>query len=416
MAPDVALPVALQGPYVPKQDVGAVSRQLSFPPALLPAPPAWMPPRPLSPVVCLPGIPLPSPSAGSLELRTRGPTRCPPPCPLHTGARRMLLTPSADGPARRTVAVRRSPARERTRSPFACGEAPPQIAPNSSPPMHGGAPPQEPPREHDEHDAVARLVEAARPRRHLSTERLDDHQLPALADVGLPPPERDHPPQRPDVSEVTARQCDTLILADSMSRDPQQTWGCESQDWLALPSAATPGLSTEYEQSIVTESRCKASADVLSGERLAGARDRCFPHVAVFRREVTAVELAQIEALLGPCEQDKLTELARTEFEWALSSGGALPRATRCLDSSSALTVLRQLSYLNGLPALDGDAAKWFLEAHGGGDGREKGTVNLDELREAYTHLLRMALRLGQRHTAASFVAEPGSRGFQFDM
>jgi len=89
----------------------------------------------------------------------------------------------------------------------------------------------------------------------------------------------------------------------------------------------------------------------------------------VFLRKLTQFEIDQVQKLLLPDAERNLGELAAKEFDWALSSGGGVsgrgdpPGAAACIDLCSALTALRQLAYLNGLPSLDAEAARQCLES-----------------------------------------------------
>lgn len=86
------------------------------------------------------------------------------------------------------------------------------------------------------------------------------------------------------------------------------------------------------------------------------ARDR------VFRRRLYESELTLVRSLVAPPMHD-LKDLATREFDWALSVGGHVPGRPGHVDFVSALTALRQLAYLNGLPAISSDAATWFFDA-----------------------------------------------------
>eukprot|EP00435_Cladocopium_sp_Y103_P055202 s111_g18.t1 len=74
----------------------------------------------------------------------------------------------------------------------------------------------------------------------------------------------------------------------------------------------------------------------------------------IFRRKLFSQELAQIQRLLE--DKADLRAAAAQEFRWALHSGGRCGDDT--IDTAAALSALRQLAYLYGLPALDADAAR----------------------------------------------------------
>jgi len=104
--------------------------------------------------------------------------------------------------------------------------------------------------------------------------------------------------------------------------------------------------------------------------------------------------------------QPSAAKLAAREFEWALSSAAAVgsdpagtgagsdaePRNHR-LSYAGALIALRQLTYLNGLPALGVDAAHQLFDAHNAGGGKDLG---LEEFNAAFVHLLHAALAEGE--------------------
>lgn len=116
------------------------------------------------------------------------------------------------------------------------------------------------------------------------------------------------------------------------------------------------------------------------------------PPENIFRRPLYASELASIRALLAPPLHD-LRDLAAREFDWAVSVGGALPGLPGHVDFASALTALRQLSYLNGLPAVNSDAARWFFKLaitrHPGPKGPD---IIVDEFQLAVEQMLQHAV------------------------
>lgn len=113
----------------------------------------------------------------------------------------------------------------------------------------------------------------------------------------------------------------------------------------------------------------------------------------VFLRKLTEYETEQVRKMLLPEAERKLGDLAAKEFDWALSSGGGIsargepPGGPICIDLCSALTALRQLAYLNGLPSLDAEAARQCLECPGRG-------VDLVSFKAALPKLLRSALAI----------------------
>lgn len=139
-----------------------------------------------------------------------------------------------------------------------------------------------------------------------------------------------------------------------------------------------------------------------------GAASAFSPPARIFRRGLQAGELERIRGLLDPAFRSELHELTAREFEWALSISGHAPGSPAAIDSASALTALRQLTYLNGLPALDAESVRWFLATaqagrRGSSDspglGAAKGTLDegllvvLEEFQSALLHLLHAALR-----------------------
>jgi len=155
---------------------------------------------------------------------------------------------------------------------------------------------------------------------------------------------------------------------------------------------------------------------------------RRYPYPCVFRKALSSVERAYIEAFLEPHARDTLEEHASREFDWAVQSGGSVPgvanRMRTALDYAGALTAFRQLNYLGGLPALDHDAARWFfnvhctsgaefmLESNGAGPQGVGSCLSLDEFRAAYVHLLRTALIVNGK-PSASILASSSSAGIR---
>jgi len=134
-----------------------------------------------------------------------------------------------------------------------------------------------------------------------------------------------------------------------------------------------------------------------SQQLLAAGSTRGAQPSQIFRRNLTQAEFTQLEALLA--SGGDLRQVAADEFGWALSVNGHVPGVPGRLDFPSALTAFRQLTYLNGLPALDMGATQWFFEAHAGGhSGDDCPAVVLEEFQAAVTHLLGAALVAERRH------------------
>jgi len=116
------------------------------------------------------------------------------------------------------------------------------------------------------------------------------------------------------------------------------------------------------------------------------------PPEEVFRRKLFPSELSRVQEMLNPEAELELEQIAAREFQWALQSGGGVTSregnnsSAERIDLSSALTALRQMSYLNGLPALDPEAARRCIDqgTHG---------VDLQTFAAALPKLLRTALR-----------------------
>lgn len=130
----------------------------------------------------------------------------------------------------------------------------------------------------------------------------------------------------------------------------------------------------------------------------------------LFSRGLTSVELVEVAALLEPNARARLRELVQREYTWAMSAAAengtpnlsASGKAER-LGYSGALIALRQLSYLNGLPALDSNTACKLFDMHtaaarataakaGGGSSKVERRISIDEFEAVFIHLLRAAL------------------------
>lgn len=137
----------------------------------------------------------------------------------------------------------------------------------------------------------------------------------------------------------------------------------------------------------------------------------------LFSRGLTSVELVEVAALLEPNACARLRELVQREYTWAMNAAAengtpnlsASGKAER-LGYSGALIALRQLSYLNGLPALDSDTACKLFDIHtatarataakaGGGSSKVERRISIDEFEAVFIHLLRAALESTPRGT-----------------
>jgi len=117
----------------------------------------------------------------------------------------------------------------------------------------------------------------------------------------------------------------------------------------------------------------------------------------VFRRPLHDAELSALKALLSPPSRRELREAAEREFTWALGVGGHLPGQPGRIDFASAMTALRQLVFLNGLPALDGNVSQWFYDACAGRVGRaECAEISLEEFQVVVEQMLQSAYENGQ--------------------
>lgn len=128
----------------------------------------------------------------------------------------------------------------------------------------------------------------------------------------------------------------------------------------------------------------------------------------LFSRGLTSTELVEVRALLEPAGRSRLRELVEREYSWALSSGQQAtegggsssglsppaPEGSTQLAYPGALIALRQLSYLNGLPALDSDTACGLFDMHSAGFEAEDGDrcISVEEFEAVFVHLLRAAL------------------------
>ena len=116
------------------------------------------------------------------------------------------------------------------------------------------------------------------------------------------------------------------------------------------------------EEAVLLEKRCSVSTRAWRQGALESGSHRP-PARRIFQRGLHASEVAAVVALLSQRCSPDLGEQAGREFDWAVSVRGDVPGSPGCVDYASALTALRQLTYLNGLPALDTDAARWFFDS-----------------------------------------------------
>lgn len=118
--------------------------------------------------------------------------------------------------------------------------------------------------------------------------------------------------------------------------------------------------------------------------------------VQAFRRPLYASELATVDSLLAdPRRRGGLWELAAKEFDWALTVNGHVSGKPGRVDFTSALTALRQLAYLNGLPSLNNAAAKRLLESCAGpvcAGVACQADISAEEFKAAVGRLLEQAL------------------------
>lgn len=110
-----------------------------------------------------------------------------------------------------------------------------------------------------------------------------------------------------------------------------------------------------------------------------------------FRRSLSIEERIQVEVLLQPSSRSKLDQAVRSEFDWVVTTGSRVPGAPGRVDYSGAITALRQLTYLNGLPALDSDVVSELLKFHTTCD-RLGQDLSYEEFHSAYIHLLKAAV------------------------
>lgn len=121
------------------------------------------------------------------------------------------------------------------------------------------------------------------------------------------------------------------------------------------------------------------------------------PPLHIFRRILSSVEFAQIKAVLDPEACQELQNLAANEFDWALSIHGHVVGFPGRVDFASALTALRQLTYLQGLPSLDTEAVRWYFELAAGRDhansrSDDGPSLTVEEFFAAWMNLLRAAV------------------------
>lgn len=123
----------------------------------------------------------------------------------------------------------------------------------------------------------------------------------------------------------------------------------------------------------------------------------------LFSRGLTSAEETEVRALLEP--GSRLKELVRREFTWAMSAaldGSATLASSPSsavksmkLGYSGAIIALRQLSYLNGLPALEIDIAFKLFDMHSKGSGsssKSERSLSMEEFEAVFVYILRSAL------------------------
>merc|ERR1712032_1730392 len=111
----------------------------------------------------------------------------------------------------------------------------------------------------------------------------------------------------------------------------------------------------------------------------------------IFRRDLSVPEVLQIEAMLEPAVSHELWDMAAKEFDWALSVNGHVPGRPGHVDYTSAVTAIRQLTYLHGLPALEANAVRWFFNSEFGrfDDTKESAHgLTLQEFQASWKNLL----------------------------
>lgn len=136
-----------------------------------------------------------------------------------------------------------------------------------------------------------------------------------------------------------------------------------------------------------------------------------------FSRGLTTAELDEVRALLRPEARARLQELVKREFNWAMTaaaedgcaasaSEGSSAGEAQLLGYSVALVALRQLSYLNGLPALDSATACSLFDMYAASaasvvpenatlctqTGSDSRCISLVEFEACFIHLLQAAL------------------------
>lgn len=127
----------------------------------------------------------------------------------------------------------------------------------------------------------------------------------------------------------------------------------------------------------------------------------CSSSVRAFKRHLSAVEAAHVKDVLSrPSGLHELREGTWKEFGWALAANGHAAGKPGYLDYPHALTVLRQLVYLNGLPALDNEATTQFLDARATRKALDCSNVvaaiGPEELHAALLDLLRAAVNFNK--------------------
>lgn len=197
----------------------------------------------------------------------------------------------------------------------------------------------------------------------------------------------------------------TSIVVPPISLGLAQIATSEDVDQEVRPGYAQPKPAEANGQAMLAQAEGQKAPKASQVERL-------------FSRGLTSAELVEVAALLEPSARARLRELVQREYTWAMNAAAengtpslsASGKAER-LGYSGALIALRQLSYLNGLPALDKDTACKLFDIHtaatarataakaGSGSSKADRRISIDEFEAVFIHLLRAALESTPRGT-----------------